>query len=132
MSEFGVTAMIVVWVLSFLLGALFGLRRTSLILFAPIAAFVTVSAIAIAGHPTLSKLMAGLSFPQVGYLAGLAAVAGGWYLLRQALRVRGTLQLSGSLRTLRTAIAQELDAALEPPKEMPAKLARLAAQMQSA
>jgi hypothetical protein len=106
MSEFGVQAMIVVWVLSFSFGALFGLRRTSLILFAPISAFVAFSAIMISGHPTLIKLMAGLSFPQVGYLAGLAWVAGGWYLLRQALRVRGTIQLSGSLRTLRTAIVR--------------------------
>jgi hypothetical protein len=78
--------MIVVWVLSFLFGALFGLRRTSLILFAPIAAFVAVSAIMITEHPTLSKLMGALSLAQVGYLAGLTAVAGGWYLLRQVLK----------------------------------------------
>ncbi len=124
--------MSVVWVLGFSIGAVLGLRRTCVVLFAPIAAFIAIGTIIIIGDTTLSKLVGALSLPQVGYITGLVAVAGGWYLLRQVLRVRGTLQLSGSLRTLRTAIAQELDAALEPPKEMPARLAKLAAQMQSA
>ena len=124
--------MSIVWVLGFSFSAVIGLRRTNVVCFVPIAAFVAVSTILIIRHPTLSEIVLALSLPEIAYLAGVIAVAGGWYLLRQVLRVRGALQLSGSLRTLRTAIAQELDAALEPPKEIPARLARLAAQMQSA
>jgi hypothetical protein len=124
--------MSIVWVLGFSFSAVIGLRRINVVCFVPIAAFVAISTILIIRHPTLTEIVLALSLPEIAYLAGVIAVAGGWYLLRQVLRVRGTLQLSGSLRTLRTAIAQELDAALEPPKEMPAKLARLAAQMQSA
>lgn len=123
--------MSIVWVLGFLIGAVFGLRRTSVILFAPIAAFIA-GTIVTGGHPTPGQVVAALSFPQFGYLTGLVAVVGGCWLLRQVLRVRGRLQLSGSLRTVRTAIAQDLHVEWEPPQEMPGRLARLAAQMQSA
>ncbi len=121
-----------VWVLGFALSAVMGLRRTSIVCFVPIAAFVAISTILITRHPTLSEVVAALSLPQIAYLAGVIVVAGAWFSLRQVLKVRGKLQLSHSLQMVRTAIAQELDAALEAPKEMPRRLAGLAAQIQSA
>jgi multisubunit Na+/H+ antiporter MnhF subunit len=124
--------MSIVWVLGFSIGAVIGLRRTNVVCFVPIAAFVAISTILIIRHPTLSEVILALSLLEIAYLAGVIAVSGGWYLLQKVLRMRGKLQLSGSLHALRTAIARELDAALEPPKEMPDKLARLVAQAQSA
>jgi hypothetical protein len=128
----GHRAMSIVWVLGFSLSAVVGLRRMNVVCFVPIAAVIAISTILIIRHPTLREVVLALSVPEIAYLAGVIAVAGAWYFLRQVLRIRGKLQLSGSLHALRTAISRELDAALEPPQEMPDKLARLAAQVRGA
>jgi hypothetical protein len=122
-------AMFVIWSVSLVAGTLLGIRRLSVLMLVPIAAFIVVVTIVGHGQPNLAHLAIGVALSQVGYVLAILCLILGTYLLATGFKARARLRSSHTLRVARTAIGQRLRVTFEPPQDMPADLARLLAKV---
>jgi hypothetical protein len=122
-------AMIIIWSIGLVSGMLLGIRRLSVLMLVPVAAFTIVAAIVSHGQPHVAHLVIGVAMSQLGYLLGILCLILGTYLLATGFKARARLRASHSLKAAQSAIGQDLRVTFEPPQEMPAEMARLLARV---